>query len=261
MRLCGTTDLTSLLDQHDAEGVSVRQRVRDERAVALFEDMDTEVDMRKEQRVKREDRYPVCQTPSPSREALGLTGAPAANPGQRSAALRTCAPGGCRRPRTLERWSMPPGRAVVARPLAHGVVVHYHEIGLKGRNRGFFERRLVDNLRGALRTFAGRARRGDERAAARPDAAGRPSDELLDAVARTFGVAFLAPCAIVASDIDGDARGGARAARRRRRSGRSRSRRAARRRSSRSRPGRSTSSSGRPSRRRRARGSISAPRT
>ena len=31
------------------------------------------------------------------------------------------------------------------------VVAHYHEVGLKGRNRSFFERRLVDNIRWALR--------------------------------------------------------------------------------------------------------------
>ena len=31
------------------------------------------------------------------------------------------------------------------------VIVHYHELALKGRNRPFFERRLVRNLREALR--------------------------------------------------------------------------------------------------------------
>jgi thiamine biosynthesis protein ThiI len=30
------------------------------------------------------------------------------------------------------------------------IVVHYHEIGLKGRNRGFFERRLLHNLHTAI---------------------------------------------------------------------------------------------------------------
>ncbi len=89
---------------------------------------------------------------------------------------------------------------VVVRPLSHGIVVHYHEIGLKGRNRGFFERRLVDNLRGALRPFPDtRVEVMNGRLLVRTPQA--PSGEMLDAVARTFGVAFLAPCAIVTSDI------------------------------------------------------------
>ena len=39
---------------------------------------------------------------------------------------------------------------VVDHALSHGVVVHYHEIGLKGRNRPRFERALRDNLTRAL---------------------------------------------------------------------------------------------------------------
>ena len=89
----------------------------------------------------------------------------------------------------------------VVREMSHGVVVHYHEIGLKGRNRGFFERRLVDNLRGVLRPFPDvRIEVMNGRLLVRTSDA--PSDELLDAVASTFGVAFLAPCVIVGSDID-----------------------------------------------------------
>ena len=88
-----------------------------------------------------------------------------------------------------------------ARATSHGVVVHYHEIGLKGRNRGFFERRLVENLRGILKPFADtRIEVMNGRLLVRTPHA--PSDELLGAVATTFGVAFLAPCVIVASDID-----------------------------------------------------------
>lgn len=90
--------------------------------------------------------------------------------------------------------------AFVASGIAHGVVVHYHEIGLKGRNRGFFERRLVENLRGALRPFADtRIEVMNGRLLVRTP--GAPSDSLLDAVARTFGVAFLAPVRVVSSDV------------------------------------------------------------
>ena len=31
------------------------------------------------------------------------------------------------------------------------IIVHYGEIGLKGKNRSFFERKLVDNIKRALR--------------------------------------------------------------------------------------------------------------
>jgi thiamine biosynthesis protein ThiI len=90
--------------------------------------------------------------------------------------------------------------AVSDRTSAHGVVVHYHEIGLKGRNRGFFERRLVDNLRGGLRSFAdARIEVMNGRLLVRTDAA--PSDALLAVITTTFGVAFAAPCVIVASDV------------------------------------------------------------
>ena len=48
----------------------------------------------------------------------------------------------------------PPGRAprtAPGAPLRRDVVVaHYHEVGLKGRNRSYFERRLVDNIAHAL---------------------------------------------------------------------------------------------------------------
>ena len=84
--------------------------------------------------------------------------------------------------------------------LVHGVVVHYHEIGLKGRNRGYFERRLVDNLRAALRSTGDAAVEVlNGRLFVRTDAP--PSEGVLDAVARTFGIAFFAPCVVVASDL------------------------------------------------------------
>ena len=33
-------------------------------------------------------------------------------------------------------------------------LVHYHEIGLKGKNRAHFERILMDNLKAALAAFS-----------------------------------------------------------------------------------------------------------
>ena len=82
----------------------------------------------------------------------------------------------------------------------HGVVVHYHEIGLKGRNRGFFERQLVRNLERALHgcdyvaidvlngRFVVRT-------------AERPAEDVLGRVARTFGVASFSPCVMVPADL------------------------------------------------------------
>ncbi|MEX2395314.1 MAG: tRNA uracil 4-sulfurtransferase ThiI [Actinomycetota bacterium] len=85
--------------------------------------------------------------------------------------------------------------------LAHGVVVHYHEIGLKGRNRGSFERQLVMNLERALgdapnvkvESLSGRL------LVRTPDVA---SPELVAGLAETFGVAFLASCLVIEADID-----------------------------------------------------------
>jgi len=89
----------------------------------------------------------------------------------------------------------------VPTPLAHGVVVHYHEIGLKGRNRGFFERRLVRNLEAAL---DGRAYDGIDVLSGRfvirtPDT---PAREVLEAVETTFGVASFASALVVDADMD-----------------------------------------------------------
>lgn len=91
-----------------------------------------------------------------------------------------------------------PGYAV---GVPHAVVVHYHEIGLKGRNRSYFERALVRNLEdamhdlehGSVRLLRGRV---IVATAAEPDAA------LLDAVGRTFGVATYAPATQTSATLD-----------------------------------------------------------
>jgi thiamine biosynthesis protein ThiI len=82
----------------------------------------------------------------------------------------------------------------------HGVVVHYDEIGLKGRNRGFFERRLVQNLEAAL---AGCDHRGVEVLSGRlvVRTPGVPGRSVLDRLAKVFGVASYAPAAITDASI------------------------------------------------------------
>ncbi|MFN2490975.1 MAG: tRNA uracil 4-sulfurtransferase ThiI [Actinomycetota bacterium] len=73
----------------------------------------------------------------------------------------------------------------------NAIVVHYHEIGLKGRNRDFFERTLVTNLRRALRgTRYERVRRGFGRVAVDFDD-GAPVVEAAQRAARVFGVAYV----------------------------------------------------------------------
>jgi tRNA uracil 4-sulfurtransferase len=77
------------------------------------------------------------------------------------------------------------------------LLAHYHEIGLKGRNRPRFERALRDNLRRAL---------GDSAAGVRL-VSGRveitePKPDALEMVARVFGVANVAPVLVAPADLD-----------------------------------------------------------
>lgn len=85
--------------------------------------------------------------------------------------------------------------------MRRAVVVHYHEIGLKGRNRSFFERALVRNLADGIGSLP------RERIEILPGrlivrTPSEPESALLDAVGRTFGVATYAPAADVTADMD-----------------------------------------------------------
>ena len=82
------------------------------------------------------------------------------------------------------------------------VVAHYHEVGLKGRNRSFFERRLADNIRWALR--------GLGTASVRP-IPGRilielgpctDLDDVAERLGRVFGLSGFAPAVEVLADMD-----------------------------------------------------------
>jgi thiamine biosynthesis protein ThiI len=95
---------------------------------------------------------------------------------------------------------MEQARALERMSPRHAVVVHYHEIGLKGRNRGFFERQLVTNLERGLR---GCRHDGVEvlngRLLVHSDDA--PGEDLLARIAKTYGVAFFAPCLVTGANI------------------------------------------------------------
>jgi len=69
------------------------------------------------------------------------------------------------------------------------VIIHYHEVALKGRNRSFFEQRLVHNLRMAVRDVGGKqvdALQGRIRVILSPDASW---PLVRDRIARVFGIA------------------------------------------------------------------------
>ncbi|HEX2057446.1 MAG TPA: tRNA uracil 4-sulfurtransferase ThiI [Actinomycetota bacterium] len=87
------------------------------------------------------------------------------------------------------------------------LVVHYHELGLKGRNRDFFERTLAQNLKRALRgTGYAKLRRGFGRIVVdfEPDAR---VDLAAERAARVFGVAYVGAGRRVEPEMDaiGDA--------------------------------------------------------
>ena len=79
------------------------------------------------------------------------------------------------------------------------VLVHYHEIALKGHNRGRFERQLRDNIVGALGDLAPR---GVERVASRllVPVADSVADEVLQRVSRTPGVSSASLAFITSRD-------------------------------------------------------------
>jgi tRNA uracil 4-sulfurtransferase len=77
------------------------------------------------------------------------------------------------------------------------LLVHYHEIGLKGRNRPRFERALRDNLKRALGDSAARVRLVSGRVEIT-----EPKPDALERVTRVFGVANVAPVRVTAADLD-----------------------------------------------------------
>ena len=77
------------------------------------------------------------------------------------------------------------------------LLAHYHEIGLKGRNRPRFERALRDNLRRALGDSAGKVRLVSGRVEIT-----EPKPDALELVTRVFGVANVAPVLVAPADLD-----------------------------------------------------------
>ena len=77
------------------------------------------------------------------------------------------------------------------------LLAHYHEIGLKGRNRPRFERALRENLKRALGDSAGRVRLVSGRVEII-----EPKPDALEKAARVFGVANVAPVLVAPAELD-----------------------------------------------------------
>jgi tRNA uracil 4-sulfurtransferase len=87
-------------------------------------------------------------------------------------------------------------------PTKNGLVAHYHEVGLKGRNRSFFETTLTRNLKRALRgTGYARVRRGFGRVFIEFKPAAQ-IDDAVERAARVFGIAYLGVGTKVPPDLE-----------------------------------------------------------
>lgn len=87
-------------------------------------------------------------------------------------------------------------------PPIENLVVHYHEIALKGNNRIFFERRLQRNI---FRATAHLGMRGIKRLYGRLFCTLAPRADLeaiYAALEKVFGIAYFAPAVKIAQDID-----------------------------------------------------------
>ncbi len=90
----------------------------------------------------------------------------------------------------------------MARSLAKGALIHYHEIALKGKNRGFFLRRLEANLLLATRDLdCGPLRRPAGRLflEMRKES---PWEAVRERLSRVFGIANFAPAFVMAPDLE-----------------------------------------------------------
>jgi thiamine biosynthesis protein ThiI len=82
------------------------------------------------------------------------------------------------------------------------IVVHYHEVGLKGRNRGYFERTLIENIKRAA------AASGYEDVRAKPGRVvvtlNSESDpgKLFEVLSKTFGVTSFSPGVRTKADLE-----------------------------------------------------------
>ena len=80
-------------------------------------------------------------------------------------------------------------------------IVHYHELALKGRNRDYFEQRLVDNIRQALKDL-GAKRIESLRSRIRIVLPDQATDQaVIDRLTRVFGIANFSLALAVPLDL------------------------------------------------------------
>ncbi|MGC9348205.1 MAG: tRNA uracil 4-sulfurtransferase ThiI [Anaerolineae bacterium] len=85
--------------------------------------------------------------------------------------------------------------------MARHYIIHYGELALKGRNRIHFERRLVSNIRKALRDICdAEVQRFYSYLMVRvPETA--PAEEVETRLSKVFGIAYIAPVTVVPQDM------------------------------------------------------------
>ncbi len=81
-------------------------------------------------------------------------------------------------------------------------IVHFGELGLKGHNRIFFVRQLVDNLRAVLRDAAEVEVRGFHSHILVKTPAAMPAAVLEERLSKVYGIAYYAPTTVVPSDFE-----------------------------------------------------------
>lgn len=82
------------------------------------------------------------------------------------------------------------------------MLIHYHEIGLKGKNRGRFERRLMTNIDRALKGLPrGNVQRlsGRMMLALTPES---PTEVICERLATVFGIANFSEAVVVEREME-----------------------------------------------------------
>ncbi len=92
-------------------------------------------------------------------------------------------------------------------PQPEYIICHYAEIGLKGKNREYFERKLKDNIKYAIRGIEPgllhKTKRIQGRILLHLSETGRGKlNEILDRIGKVFGVAYYAPAYRIDQDLD-----------------------------------------------------------
>jgi thiamine biosynthesis protein ThiI len=83
------------------------------------------------------------------------------------------------------------------------ILVKYEEIFLKGDNRGFFEKRLMDNMRKALIGLGSiKISKNQGRVYVIPKESDYPVDEAVSRLAKVFGINAVSPCVCLPVDYE-----------------------------------------------------------